>query len=223
MEKLKAVFVDFDGLMLDTEVACFAGWQFAFKMHGLEYGLEEFQQIVGTDQSPRPLLEERAGRPIDWGDVDPKRRAHELELGNCLELKDGVVRLLDSAKTLGLKLAVVSSSPHDWVDPHLEKRGVLDLFDAIVCHEDADRAKPAPDLYLEGLKQFGFSGHEVVAFEDSHNGSLAAKRAGLWCVAVPNEITEGTDFSHADCIVGSLNDVSLSDLGGLKVTKKATP
>ena len=75
MEKLKAVFVDFDGLMLDTEVACFAGWQFAFKMHGLEYRLEEFQQIVGTDQSPRPLLEERAGEPIDWSDVDPKRRA----------------------------------------------------------------------------------------------------------------------------------------------------
>ena len=212
MENLKAIFVDFDGLMLDTEVACFAGWRFAFEMHGLEYRLEEFQQIVGTDQSPRPLLEERLGEPVDWVKVDPKRRAHEMELGKSMELKAGVLELLEKARSRGLKLAVVSSSPHSWVDSHLERRGVMHFFDTVVCCDDAARAKPAPDLYLEALKRFGLSAQDAIAFEDSHNGSLAAKRAGLWCVAVPNEITQCTDFSHADLVVDSLEEVHLDGL-----------
>lgn len=212
MENLKAIFVDFDGLMLDTEVACYAGWRFAFEIHGLEYSLEEFQQIVGTDLSPRPLLEERLGKPVDWDKVDPKRREHELSLGRTMELKVGVLDLLHSAQSLGLKLAVVSSSPHNWVDPHLEKRGVIHYFDTIVCREDAEQAKPAPDLYLEALKRLELSGDQVIAFEDSRNGSLAAKRAGLWCVAVPNEITCGTDFSHADLVTEDLTAVDLTQI-----------
>ena len=212
MENIKAIFLDFDGLMLDTEVACYAGWQFAFEMHGLEYRLEEFQSIVGTDQSPRSLLQERAGHTIEWATVNPKRRAYELELGQAMELKDGVLDLLESARSRSLKQAVVSSSPHSWVDPHLEKRSVMHYFDTVVCYEDAQNAKPAPDLYLKALSQLGLAADEVIVFEDSHNGSLAAKRANLKCVAVPNEITRGTDFSRADLIVHSLDEVDLDEL-----------
>ena len=74
------------------------------------------------------------------------------------------------------------------------------------------RPKPEPDLYRLVLNQFGLRGHEAIAFEDSHTGTLAAKRAGLWVVAVPNASTSHHDFGHVDLEVGSLADCRLGEL-----------
>lgn len=75
-----------------------------------------------------------------------------------------------------------------------------------------ERAKPAPDLYLQALNRFGLRGDGDSAFEDFHNGSIAAKRVGFWCMAIPNEITDGMDFSHTDMVPDSLSDFRLDEL-----------
>ena len=76
----------------------------------------------------------------------------------------------------------------------------------------AAQAKPAPDLYLAALHALGIDASEAVAFEDSPNGILDAKRAGLYCVAVPNLITAQLDLSKADLLVASLLDLPLEQL-----------
>ena len=212
MTELRAIFFDFDGLILDTEVACYGGWKWVFESHGLEYLLEDFQRIVGTDKSPRPLLEERLGSPPDWERIDPERREYERGLGRDMEIKPGVLELLYKARSRGWRRAVVSSSPHHWVLPHLESRGASELFEDFICHGDAPNAKPAPDLYLEALKRLDVNAEEAVALEDSYNGSFAAKEAGLWCIAVPNAITRSMDFSHADLVTDDLLGLNLADL-----------
>ncbi len=212
MAVLRALLFDFDGLMLDTENACFGGWKWVFETHGLDYQLEEFQQIVGTDKSPRPLLEERLGAIPDWESVDVERREYERQLGCDMEIKPGVMELLSEAFSRGWKRAVVSSSPRHWVHPHLERRGVSHLFEDFICHGDAPRAKPAPDLYVEALRRLDVTGAESVALEDSYNGALAAKTAGIWCVAVPNDITRSMDFSHADLVTEDLSGLNLDVL-----------
>lgn len=212
MAVLRALLFDFDGLMLDTENACYGGWKWVFEKHGFDYLLEEFQQIVGTDETPRPLLEERLGAVPDWESVDVERREYERELGRDMEIKPGVMGLLSEACSKGWKRAVVSSSPRHWVHPHLERRGVSHLFEDFICHGDAPRAKPAPDLYLEALRRLDVNGPESVALEDSYNGALAAKAAGIWCVAVPNDITRSMDFSHADLVTEDLAGLTLDGL-----------
>ena len=212
MAELRAILFDFDGLILDTEVACFGGWRWAFEQQGLEYTLEDFQSIVGTDQNPRTLFEERLGGSVDWETINPKRREYERKLGLEMEIKPGVIALLEEAIARGWRRAIVSSSPDHWVKPHLEKRGALHYFDDFICHGDAPKAKPAPDLYLEALKRLDLQPAETVALEDSYNGSLAAKRAGLWCVAIPNEITRGMDFSHTDYVTEDMESLSLDRL-----------
>jgi len=212
MTGLRAVFFDFDGLILDTEDACYAAWRSLFEKHGVDYPLEEFQEIVGTAGSPRARLEEKLGRALDWARLEPERRELEDALGRHLAIKPGVLRLLHEALEFGCKRAVVSSSPHRWVRGHLDSRGALDLFETFVCREDVERVKPSPDLYEEALRRFGVAPHEAVAFEDSYNGTMAAKAAGLWCVAVPNRITRSMDFSHVDLVVESLEDVTLEAL-----------
>jgi HAD superfamily hydrolase (TIGR01509 family) len=196
MPKLRAIFFDFD----------------VFKSSGFEYRLEEFQQIVGTDKNPRALLEERVGRSLDWEKIEPERREVETKLGLDMKIKPGVMELVHDARSRGWICAVVSSSPHYWIRGHLERCEVIEHFDGFICRGDAPNAKPAPDLYLEALRQFNLIGSETVALEDSHNGSLAAKHAGIWCVAVPNDITRSMDFSHADLVTENLEELTLNSL-----------
>ena len=72
--------------------------------------------------------------------------------------------------------------------------------------------KPDPALYRAVVDSLGVRPDEALALEDSPNGVLAAKRAGLACVAVPNALTARLDLGHADLVVGSLADVSLAAL-----------
>src|SRR5260370_40757988 len=96
-----------------------------------------------------------------------------------------------------MKVGVASSSSRDWVHGHLERLGILDLFDCLCSRDDVEHVKPAPDLYLAVLACLGVNAYEAVALEDSPNGILSAQHAGLRCVAVPNPITADLDLSEA--------------------------
>jgi beta-phosphoglucomutase-like phosphatase (HAD superfamily) len=93
-----------------------------------------------------------------------------------------------------LKLGVVSSSDRAWVHYHLDRLGLLDDFDHTSCEEDVEEAKPHPALYQLGLQKTGLPAEKVLALEDSPHGVLAAKRAGLYCIAVLNPVTKQLPF-----------------------------
>ena len=212
---MPAALLDFDGLILQTEASGFTALQALFTARGATYTLADYLQIVGTSSSvldPFVLLEQRTGRTWDRAALIDERTAHEARLNAPLAPLPGVLALLDAADARGWALAVVSSSPHYWVDGHLRRLGLFDRFTVIICRSDAPQVKPAPDLYLEALRRLERRADEAVAFEDSYNGSLAAKRAGLYCVAVPHDLTRGQDFAHCDLIVDSLADIDLGQL-----------
>jgi beta-phosphoglucomutase-like phosphatase (HAD superfamily) len=75
--------------------------------------------------------------------------------------------------------------------------------------EDVKRIKPNPDLYQKAVAGLDLMPNQAVAFEDAPNGILAAKRAGLYCVAVPNSLTRPLDFSAADLILESFCQMPL--------------
>ncbi len=211
MPSFRAAILDFDGLILETEGACWVSWRALFRERGAEFTLPEYQQIVGSDRSARTLFEDRCGRPADWGELDARRRELERRLHEELELQPGVAALLQQARALGMAVGVASSSSHGWVDRLLAEHGVLDRFDAVVCREDAPHAKPEPDLYLEAARRLGAAPAAAVAFEDSLNGALAARRAGVRCVAVPTAMTATQDFSAADLVVPTLEGLDLRE------------
>jgi beta-phosphoglucomutase-like phosphatase (HAD superfamily) len=80
---------------------------------------------------------------------------------------------------------------------------------------DLERAKPSPALYEEALAAIEVSASEAIAIEDSPNGIAAAKAAGVFCLAVPNEVTARLDLSAADVVVHSLEDLPLRSLLGV--------
>lgn len=211
---IRALIFDFDGLILETEEPIYRSWKEVYEAHGVSLPFEQWVKTVGSSNQafhPQLHLEESLGRALRE-DVINRRIARRAELVLAQPLLPGVVELVDAARALGIKVGVASSSSRDWVSGHLERLGVLDRFDCLRTRDDVEHVKPEPDLYLAVLDCLGVSAVEAVAIEDSPNGIIAAKGAGLRCVAVPNRITAGLDLSQADLRLSSLAEVTLPEL-----------
>lgn len=212
---VKAFLFDFDGLILDTETASRAGWQWLYREHGHELPPEKWELVVGTvgRWDPWEHLEELVGERLDRDVLDERRHAHELSLIEAEELRPGIADYLLAAERLELKRAIVSSAPRRWVDLHLARLERAVGWDAIVTADrDAARAKPAPTLYLETLDRLAVGADEAVAFEDSPNGVRAAKEAGIYVVGIPNNVTRSFGLDEADVVVESLADLPPDEL-----------
>jgi HAD superfamily hydrolase (TIGR01509 family) len=215
---IRAFLFDFDGLILDTELASRAGWELLYREHGHELPTDLWATLVGTTHAPwDPMahLEELVGEPLEREALNDRRYAHEIALIEAEELRPGIAEYLAAARRHRLKRAIVSSSNRGWVDMHLERLEEAVGWDAI-CTADHDpaRAKPSPTLYLEALDALGVGARDAVAFEDSPNGVLAAKAASVFCVAIPNEVTRelGLEEAGADLVLDSLADLPPDEL-----------
>lgn len=95
---------------------------------------------------------------------------------------------------------------------HLERLQLLEYFDAFSTAELSRHIKPAPDIFLKAAELLGCSCAECLAIEDSRNGLIAAGKAGMPCLIVPNKITESSDFTGCYRKVSSLKELKLKEL-----------
>ncbi|HZP96795.1 MAG TPA: HAD family hydrolase [Candidatus Limnocylindria bacterium] len=212
---IRALVFDFDGLILDTEMPAYQAWAEIFTEHGVELSRDRWHDYIGREGGWFDVyghLEELLGRPVDRDALKARRAVRRDELIAANAMLHGVAGLFREAKLRGLKVGIASSSGRDWVCGHLERLEFMEGWDAIVCRDDVEHAKPAPDLYLRAAELLGVAPCEAVALEDSPNGVRAAKAAGLFCVAVPNPLTEGLDLTQADLRLSSLAELSMGEL-----------
>jgi HAD superfamily hydrolase (TIGR01509 family) len=212
---IRALILDFDGLILDTETPLQASWNEIYVEHGLTVPDDRWAELLGASADPPEMyefLEDHIGRPVNRAEVRKRRLIRELELLERETILPGVCELLAAADAKGLRKAVASSSERDWVEGHLARLRLLKRFDTIVCAEDVPRTKPDPALYQEALRRLHVAPDEAIAFEDSDHGSCAAAAARIFCVAVPNRVTKGLRFPYADLILPSLAGSSLDGL-----------
>jgi HAD superfamily hydrolase (TIGR01509 family) len=141
--------------------------------------------------------------------VERRRMQHHALIAEQV-VRPGIVSLLDEAHDAGIPAGVASSSTVAWVKGHLDRLGVLDRFTVVRCCDHVEHAKPDPELFVLALAALGADPAHSVALEDSHHGCAAAKAAGMVCVVAPNDVTRTQSFDHADLVVDSLDDVSLS-------------
>ena len=194
---LQGILFDFDGLILDTETPIFQAWQDKFQEYGKELLLEEWAEILGKSGKEDGPIEEflRAiKKESEQQAILDEVSRKELDLVVKKKPLPGAEELIKKAKQNGLTLGIVSSSDQKWVHSHLKRLGLWEYFDHTSCAEEVDQAKPDPALYQLGLKKMNGVPEKVIVLEDSPNGVLAAKRAGLFCIAVPNSLTRQLPF-----------------------------
>ncbi len=215
---IEALVLDFDGTILETETPDYRSWQETFESFGVSLDPTLWASYVGGASGGFDAvahLVELSGRVIDQEAVRLDRRRRYLELVAAEPLRPGVLAIIESAERLGLRLGVASSATRNWVVGHLKGRGLMGKFGSVWCGDDVSVVKPDPEVYLAVTEELGVAPSRALAIEDSARGVASAKRAGLPCVAVPNSITAGMDFSWADAVYPTLEGVSLEEMIGL--------
>lgn len=213
--EIHAIIFDFDGTILETEVPDYRSWQEVYTEYGGTLPLETWLECVGGGVGlfdPYAYLEEQIGVSVDRQAIRERRvlRYHELVAEE--PIRPGVLQLLAESQAAGLRLGIASSSNRTWVEGYLVERDLMHHFDVIRTSDDVDEVKPDPALYGSAADMLGVLPPQAVAIEDSHNGMLGAKRAGLKCVVVPNPVTASQDFSLADLRLETLEGVTLPSL-----------
>ncbi len=212
---IKALIFDFDGLILDTESPEFETWREVFATHGHELREDFWSDLIGRPRAYFDMyayFKELNGPLTDVAALRKDRRARVVQLVLEQPILPGITNYLTEAKEMGLKIGLASSSGGDYVRGHLRRLDLFDYFHVTKCFEDTELHKPDPEPYLAVLEAMGVLPSEAVAFEDSPNGVAAARAAGIFCVAVPNPMTQCLCLAHADLCLKSLADEPLLQL-----------
>ena len=215
MTHIKAIVFDFDGLILDTETTDFEAWQTMYRAYGVELPLSVWLPIVGDATQDFKIdrhLVELTGKPIDRDELRKRQKALHVEMLEDAVPMPGVEDYIHTAKRLGIRIAVASGSSRSWVVGRLNRLGLADHFEIVVCRDDVGRAKPDPAAYVAAVEHLNANPDQALALEDSPPGVKAAKSAGLYCVAVPGPMTKSHSFREADMRLESLADMPLEEL-----------
>lgn len=189
MSDFRAVVLDMDGLMLDTERIAVECWIESARVSGWEISRETCLAMVGLDhRASRQKLLDAADRSFPLDEVSKRGRVLYLERlrGEGVLLKPGIVELLDWLDAHDVPKAVATSTMFELAHEKLELAGLLGRFETIVCGDQVPKAKPAPDVYLAATAKLGFDPRACIALEDSDTGLRAAHGAGLACIVVPD-------------------------------------
>lgn len=211
---IQAVVFDMDGVIIDSE----KHWRASEEAHlarRLNKPLDP-KAVTGLSMEGfHAALVRDYGLELDYRAfaevyADIAREIYETRS----QLMPGFLELRDSIRTARMSVGLASSSPHRWVS-FIVARFALQ-FDAVANADDVGGVgKPDPAVYLEACRRLKLAPAACAAIEDSRNGVLAAKAAGMACVALRNGFNAEQDLSAADLEVPALSELTPKLLRGL--------
>lgn len=210
---LKAILLDFDGLIVDTELVWYNVYLDWFRQHkSYELTVQEFLLCVGSDSTELFARLAKKGCHVDPETFSRDTMERFIAESSLLPAKDGVTALLKGAKERGLHIALATSSRRAKPTFHLTRLALLAYFDLLVTAEDVTNIKPAPDLFLAAAERLGVLPSECLVVEDSLNGLLAGQAAGMRVLVVPNDVTRYCSFTGEFLRLDSLAELNLDRL-----------
>lgn len=140
-------------------------------------------------------------------------KSHKEYFFNVIETKElppvnGVKKLLDQLRKEDYFISLGSSSPIKLINHSINKIGIENYFDHLVSSEHVKKGKPFPDIFLKIAEMYTIEPENFTVIEDSHNGVLAAKAAGMKCIGYKNPNSGNQDLSKADLIIDNFNELS---------------
>lgn len=211
---IEAVAFDMDGVIFDTEKLYRMNWMRSAK----EFGIPEeemaglLDKIAGArkDTNSR-LMKSIYGEDFDYEAFRNNTMKHmdDYIAEHGVELKKGVVELLDFLKTNDIKTVLATSTHEDRATGFLKSTGIYDKFDKLVFGDNVKNGKPAPDIYLEAIKAVDSEASRTIGIEDSINGLKSSHSAGLYTIMVVDLIkpTKEVKDEIADKIMDDLYQV----------------
>lgn len=196
---VKAVIFDMDGVLIDTEKYLVKYWCQAAGEMGFEMKREHGLLIRSlAAKYAAPLLKDMFGQEFDYEKIRKRRKElmEEQLSKNGIEKKPGADKILDYLKEKGYKTAVATATDEERAGRYLREIGLYDKFDQVICASMVENGKPMPDIYLYACRELMEEPQNCIAIEDSPNGVLAAARAGLKTIMVPDLDQPGEDLER---------------------------
>lgn len=213
---MKAVIFDMDGVIVDSEplyeqhLQAFLGSLGVSQPELLEVSLKG----VSSRDTGKLLIEtfQLEYEIEEFITISRKAYLEHLNSLDNLPAIPGVVQFVKYLHKSGYSLALASSASAKRIDLFLTKLKLKRYFPVIVCGDDVERSKPAPDIFLLAAKKLGAKPADCVVVEDAQNGVRAAKAAGMKCIAYAGSEHNTDDLSEAD--------VTIKDFGALTKSLK---
>lgn len=190
MKDIKAAVFDMDGLMFDTEKLWLDSVMKTNEVYGYNVPMELAMECVGKRKDYTKLrLKEVLGDDFD-SDKFREINVHFMEKDvkkNGLKVKKGLVELLEYLVVNGVKVAIASSSSNEEIKNRFKEAHMsLIYFDSIIGGELVNEPKPHPQIYLKSCEALNVKPEEAIALEDSEYGIIAASKAGMKVILIPD-------------------------------------
>lgn len=217
---LRAIIFDVDGTLAETEELHRRAFNdcFAAQRLGWHWDQDRYRELLRVTGGKERIARDLADRGIDPAahDIPALHRAKTerytaLMAGGEIALRPGIAALIASARAAGLRLAIATTTSRPNIDALIRAtmgRDASEVFDVIAAGDEVAEKKPAPDVYLLALRRLGLPAAHAVALEDSLNGLLSARAAGLRCVVSPATYTRDDAFPDDCPLVADFTDIS---------------
>jgi HAD superfamily hydrolase (TIGR01509 family) len=207
--RIDAVIFDMDGVLVDSEPLGLEAMRRVMARHGVAYTEAENEQFLGvtTAESCR-VLKARHRLAAEARDLERQYLEHLLALiRERPRPMPGVPDVLATLRGAGYRLALASSAEPEVIAANVATIDLAPFFETMVSGAEVARGKPAPDVFVETARRLGLAPAGCLVVEDSRNGLLAAKAAGMRCAVVPCAATRHQDFTEADHRLRALADL----------------
>lgn len=202
--KSKTVIFDMDGVIVDSELH----WE-KLEPQYLSSTIPDWNSTTYDQLTGLNLSDVYSFLFTNYDEVPNQvefRAAYEamadIIYGELISLLPDVKVVIESLHTNGVTLGIASSSPRRWIDIVLKRFGLQTYFSSVLSSSDiGGKGKPSPDIYLASAKALKTDIEDCIVIEDSRNGVLAAKSAGMYCYGLRNGFNTSQDLSEADEVI----------------------
>ncbi len=217
---IQTVIFDMDGVIVDTEPVHHYAYNEHFKQLGIHISPEMYATFTGN--STKNIFERLKGEFNLAHDiqhlVETKRNLFNdaFDRKEDLFLLEGVENLIKDLHRNGMQLVLASSSAKVTINRVFNRFGLHQYFSHIVSGEDFPKSKPHPAIFLQAATLAQTAVDDCVVIEDSTNGILAAKAAGIYCIGFDSFHSKMQDYSKADKVITDFKELNYEIIRNLK-------
>jgi HAD superfamily hydrolase (TIGR01509 family) len=206
--KKRALVFDFDGVVADSWKLHEACWREVLKRHGAALDDDALEKAIGwTSQETAEVLVRELDLKVDATELGDEKSALMMErFDDQMPVMPGIVAATERLKD-DFRLAVTAGRTVRLVQPALERYGLGDTFELVLTRDDRKPDEELDDLLVRVPAEFKIKPDQCAMVDDSRNGLLAAERAGMKSIAFDSNPKHEHDYSMADAVVNSLDEL----------------